>query len=144
GLIKSEAPGCNQGLHHGGEYGNHRSCARDDSIAGAQQQLSACSFSRCAMSQTEDFAAELELEIREDRAEPDGPAQIEAWLPGWSWPVVSAVQRGDGWLVLVGAEVSVTAGVRKADRSGLDAINADEARIWVELLAALYVKAAAT
>lgn len=96
------------------------------------------------MSQREDRTAELELEIRDDGTEPDGTAQIEAWLPGWSWPVVRAVQRGDGWLVLVGAEVSVTAGVRKADRSGLDAINADEARIWVELLAALYVKAAAT
>lgn len=82
-----------------------------------------------------------DYEIRDYRREPDGLAQIEAWLPGWLWPAVRAVQRDDGWLVLVGPEVSATAGVHEADRSGLDAVNADEARIWVKLLAALYVKA---
>lgn len=85
--------------------------------------------------------AERGYEIRDYRHHPDGPDQIEAWLPGSLWPVVRAVQRDGGWLVLVDPAVSATAGVPEADRSGLDAINADEARIWVELLTALYVKA---
>ena len=72
-----------------------------------------------------------------------GPDQIEAWLPGWLWPVVRAVRRDAGWLVLVDPAVSVTAGAPEADRSGLDVASAHEAHIWVELLAALYVNAEA-
>lgn len=51
-------------------------------------------------------SAALDYEIRDYWHEPDGPARIEAWLPGWLWPAVRAVQRGDGWLVLVVPEVS--------------------------------------
>jgi hypothetical protein len=29
GLGNERSPGCNLGLHHGGECGNHRSCARE-------------------------------------------------------------------------------------------------------------------
>lgn len=50
GSIKSEAPGCNRGLHHGGEYGNHRSCARQKSIAGAGRQHRSGDPGRCPMS----------------------------------------------------------------------------------------------
>jgi hypothetical protein len=34
----AEAPSLawNRDIHHGGEYGNHRSCPRDESIAGAR------------------------------------------------------------------------------------------------------------
>jgi len=95
------------------------------------------------MSRTESNSTELGYEIRNYRHDPDGPDQIEAWLSGWLWPVVRAVHRNDGWLVLVDPAVSATAGVPEADRSGLDAISANEARIWVEMLAALYVKAVA-
>jgi hypothetical protein len=47
GSFTSEAPGCNRGLHHGGEYGNHRSCARDESIAGARRQHRSGDPGRC-------------------------------------------------------------------------------------------------
>ncbi|MCH9732234.1 MAG: hypothetical protein K0U84_21595 [Actinomycetia bacterium] len=69
-------------------------------------------------------------------------ASIEAWLPVWQWPVVRAVHLGDSWLVWVGAEVRTTAGVPERDHYDLGAINSDEARAWVRLLASLYVKAA--
>jgi len=95
------------------------------------------------MSPTQGNSTELGYEIRNYLHDPDGSDQIEAWLPGWLWPVVRAVQRDAGWLVLVDPAVSGSAGVPEADRSGLDAISAKEARIWVELLAALYVKAVA-
>lgn len=95
------------------------------------------------MNQTESDSTERAYEIRDYRHDPDGPDQIEAWLSGSPWPVVRAVRREDVWLVLVDPAVSATAGVPEANRTGLDAINADEARIWVELLAALYVKAVA-
>lgn len=68
---------------------------------------------------------------------------VEAWLPGWRWPAVRAVQRGTRWLVSLDPVVSTAAGVEDAAHSAFDAINADDARIWVELLASLYVTAVA-
>lgn len=85
---------------------------------------------------------ESTVEIRE-LSDEQSVSAVEAWLPGWRWPAVRAVQRDSGWLVLVDPVVSTTAGVEDAARSALDAVNADEARIWVKLLAALYVKAVA-
>ena len=49
----------------------------------------------------------------------------------------------DGWLVLVDRAVAETAGVPKAARTALEAADAEQARIWVELLAALYLTAEA-
>ncbi|BCP13989.1 hypothetical protein [Mycobacterium paraintracellulare] len=46
-----------------------------------------------------------------------------------------------GWLVLVDSKVAQVAGVGGVDMTGLDTINADEALKWVELIAALYVRA---
>ncbi|OBJ93992.1 hypothetical protein [Mycobacterium sp. 1245852.3] len=84
---------------------------------------------------------DLTVEIREP-TDDQSVSAVEAWLPGWHWPAVRAVRRGAGWLVLVDPVVSATAGVEEAARSALDAIDAGEARIWVKMLAALYVKAA--
>lgn len=80
----------------------------------------------------ESAAAGLGYEIRDYRSEQGGPAQIEAWLPGWLWPAVRAVERYHGWLVVVVPEVSAIAGVPEASRSGFDVITADEARTWHE------------
>ena len=47
----------------------------------------------------------------------------------------------DGWLELVDRAVAETAGVPKAARAALETADAEQARIWVELLVALYVMA---
>lgn len=83
----------------------------------------------------------LGYEIREFLIDNQGRTQIEAWLPGWLWPAVRIAQRSDGWQVVVGSEIFAVAGVSEVGLTGLDAINAEEARTWVKLLAALYVKA---
>jgi multidrug resistance efflux pump len=80
-------------------------------------------------------------EIRDRRDSTEARPSVEAWLPDWQWPAVRAVEYAGGWLVLVDSEVAEVAGVRGVDMTGLDAINADESLKWVELLAALYVKA---
>lgn len=85
---------------------------------------------------------ESTVEIRE-LSHDQSVSAVEAWLPGWQWPAVRAVQRGSGWLVFVDPVFSTTAGVEDVVRSALDAVDADEALLWVKLLAALYVKAVA-
>jgi hypothetical protein len=95
------------------------------------------------MNRQEPGSADLGYEIRDVRGERGDSDRIEAWLPGWLWWTVQAVKRDDGWLVLVDRAVAETAGVPNAARTALEAADAEQARIWVELLAALYVKAAA-
>lgn len=51
------------------------------------------------------------------------------------------IEYAGGWLVLVDSNVAQVAGVGGVDMTGLDTINADEALKWVELIAALYVRA---
>lgn len=78
-------------------------------------------------------------EVRDYRDAEEGGPRVEVWLAGWHWPVVRAVKYTGGWLVLVDSKVAELAGVGAL--TGLHAINADDAIKWVELLAALYLKA---
>ncbi len=52
-----------------------------------------------------------------------------------------AVQHGDAWIVFVDPKVAALVGLGDVLLTPLDAINADHALRWVNLLAALYVKA---
>ncbi len=45
-------------------------------------------------------------EIRGRRKAKDGRASIEAWLPGWHWPVVGAVEDAGRWLVLADPKIA--------------------------------------
>lgn len=80
-------------------------------------------------------------EVRDYRDAEEGGPRLEVWLAGWLWPVVRAVKYTGGWLVLVDSKVAELAGVGGVSLTGLRASNGDEAMKWVELLAALYVKA---
>jgi hypothetical protein len=93
--------------------------------------------------------AERGYEIRDKRDLKEGRPSIEAWLPGWLWPVVRAVYwepvtiTGVGtWYLLVDREVGELAGLSSV-WTAVEAVDADHALEWVNLLTGLYVKAVA-
>jgi hypothetical protein len=69
--------------------------------------------------------------------------RIEAWTPGLGWPAVCAAEHGGEWIVLVDPVIAEVADLGAVRLTALGAINAEHALDWVELLAALYVKAVA-
>jgi hypothetical protein len=90
-----------------------------------------------------------DYEIRDKRDSKEGRPSIEAWLPGWHWPVVRALEsagtvaHAGTWLVLTDPKVAELAGLRSTDVAAADVVNVANALQWVAMLAALYVKAAA-
>ena len=83
-----------------------------------------------------------QYEVRDRRDTKDGRGSIEAWLPGWHWPVVRAVEHAGRWLVLADPKVAEVGGQGNIHMAGGEVAGADDAMQWVNVLAALYVKAA--
>jgi hypothetical protein len=82
-------------------------------------------------------------EVGDRRESTDGRASIEALLPGWHWPVVRAVEDAGRWLVLADPKVAELGGVGSTHLAAGEVVSADNAMQWVNVLTALYVKAAA-
>jgi hypothetical protein len=85
--------------------------------------------------------AQRGYEIRDLREAEDGRPRIEAWIPGWYWPIVGAVEDLGAWHVMVDPKVAESAGLVGADLTALAALSADHAIEWVSLVVALYVLA---
>ncbi|MDI3312935.1 MAG: hypothetical protein QJR12_01200 [Mycobacterium sp.] len=88
-------------------------------------------------------SADHGYEVRDYRDDKDARPRVEAWVPEYEWPFVRGVKYAGGWLVLADPIVAEVAGLGEVDLTGLDAVDADHALAWVNLLAALYVKVAA-
>jgi hypothetical protein len=85
----------------------------------------------------------VSYEIRPRQNRENGRTLIDALVPGLAWPAIVPSEDGAGWLVFVSSAVTEHAGLDRQYLTGVDAINESLALLWVELLAALYLKAVA-
>jgi hypothetical protein len=65
-------------------------------------------------------------EIRGRRKTKDGRASIEAWLPGWHWPVVRAVEEAGRWLVLADPKIAELGGLGRIHLAAGEVVTARE------------------
>ena len=82
-------------------------------------------------------------EIRECCNRDCARPRIEAWTTHLGWPAAGAVEYDGEWIVFVDSAAADVAGLGAVWLTAVGAINAEHALDWVELLAALYVKAVA-
>lgn len=85
-----------------------------------------------------------EYRIRERRVAPANYPVIDAIITGDRYPIIRAAAAGEGsdkWLITCGPELSRAISNEFRFPPTLYASSDSDARTWVELLAALYVKA---